>query len=62
MENDTLCRNRHGGLALDAIKNRAGMVAAVRENQADLAAAREQTHGDLTLAAKVRQAEVGQQV
>lgn len=62
MENDTLCRNRHGGLALDAVHNRASMVAAVRENQAGLAAEREQTHGGLTLSAKVRQAGVGQQV
>lgn len=62
MENNTPCRNRHGGLDLNAIQNRAGMVAAVRENQADLAAEREQPQADLILAAKVRQAVVGQQV
>ena len=38
------------------------MVAAVRENQADQAAEREQPQGGLILAAKVRQAGVGQQV
>lgn len=62
VENDTLYRARHSGLALDAIENRAGMVAAVRENQADQAAEREQPQGGLILAAKVRQAGVGQQV
>lgn len=38
VENDTLCRNRHGGLALDAVQSRASTSAAVRGNQVDLAA------------------------
>lgn len=62
MENDTPCRYRYVGLAPKALQLRASAVAAVRENHVGLAAAREQTHGDLTLAAKVRQAGVGQQV
>lgn len=44
------------------VQNRASKVAAIRDNQAGLAAEREQVHGCLTLAAKVRQAGVGQQV
>lgn len=62
MENDTLCRNRHGELALDAVQSRASTSAAVRENQADLAAEQGQTQVDLILAANVGQARVGQQV
>lgn len=62
VEIDTLCRNRHGGLALDTVQSRTSTSTAVRGNQVDLAAEQGQPQGDLTQAANVRQARVGQQV
>ncbi|QHC91829.1 hypothetical protein PchlR47_27165 [Pseudomonas chlororaphis] len=59
VENATPCRNRHGGLALDAVQSQVSTCAAIRENYASLAAEQGQPQGDLTQAANVRQARVG---
>lgn len=52
MENNTPCRNRHGGLAPKAVQRLASEAAAVRENHAGLAAEQGKALRDLTLAAK----------
>ncbi|MER2296991.1 MULTISPECIES: hypothetical protein [Pseudomonas] len=61
-ENDTLSRNRQGGLASRGGTESAKHCRRCPRGLAGLAADQGQTHGGLTLAAKARQAGVGQQV